>query len=192
MYKRQTIVNSTIHKRRAEGKISNLASLLSKQPLEGSIGIAHTRWATHGAPNKINAHPHTNDKVAIVHNGIIENFKELRESLTEKGHDFVTETDSEVIVHLISQYLDEGLNCLLAVRESLKQLHGAFALGILFADEDNMLIAARKGSPLAIGYGKDEMYLGSDALALAPLTDRIVYLENLDMAVIHHLSLIHI
>ena len=181
-----TLVNGKIHKRRSQGKISNLENLLKEKPLEGTIGIAHTRWATHGAPNEINAHPHTNDKVAIVHNGIIENFKELRESLSHKGHQFVTETDSEVIVHLISQFIEEGNDSIIAVRKSLKKLQGAFALGILIAGKDEQLIAARKGSPLAIGFGKDEMYLGSDALALAPLTDRIIYLENLDMAVISH------
>ena len=183
-----TLINSKIDKRRAKGKISNLEKLLIKDPLDGSIGIAHTRWATHGAPNEINAHPHTNDKVAIVHNGIIENFKELRDDLILKGHNFTTETDSEVIVHLITQFLDDGLDGLLAVRESLKKLHGAFALGILLAGNENFLIAARKGSPLAIGYGENEMYLGSDALALAPLTKRIVYLDNLDMAVIDNES----
>ncbi len=181
-----TLVNGKINKRRSQGKISNLENLLKEKPLEGTIGIAHTRWATHGAPNEINAHPHTNDKVAIVHNGIIENFKELRESLSHKGHQFVTETDSEVIVHLISQFIEEGNDNIIAVRKSLKKLQGAFALGILIAGKDEQLIAARKGSPLAIGFGKDEMYLGSDALALAPLTDRIIYLENLDMAVISH------
>jgi len=177
-----TLVNEKIDKRRASGKISNLSKLLKENPLAGSIGIAHTRWATHGAPNENNAHPHANEKVAIVHNGIIENYIELREELIAKGHNFYTETDSEVIVHLISEYIDEGLESILAVREALKKLDGAFALGILLAGKEDMLIAARQDSPLAIGYGKDEMYLGSDALALAPLTDRIVYLENLDMA----------
>ena len=179
-----TLVNEKIDKRRASGKISNLSKLLQEKPLSGSIGIAHTRWATHGAPNENNAHPHANEKVAIVHNGIIENYIELREELIYKGHKFDTETDSEVVVHLISQYIDDGLGSTLAVRETLKKLDGAFALGILLAGKEDILIAARQDSPLAIGYGNDEMYLGSDALALAPLTDRIVYLENLDMAVI--------
>ncbi|MBT3939591.1 MAG: glutamine--fructose-6-phosphate transaminase (isomerizing) [Pelagibacterales bacterium] len=177
-----TLVNQKIDKRRASGKISNLSKLLKENPLAGSIGIAHTRWATHGAPNENNAHPHANEKVAIVHNGIIENYIELREKLIAKGHNFYTETDSEVVVHLISEYIDEGLDSILAVRKALKKLDGAFALGILLAGKEDILIAARQDSPLAIGYGKDEMYLGSDALALAPLTDRIVYLENLDMA----------
>ena len=177
-----TLVNGKIDKRRASGKISNLSSLLKEHPLSGTIGIAHTRWATHGAPNENNAHPHANDKVAIVHNGIIENYIDLREELIAKGHKFYTETDSEVVVHLISHYIDEGLENNLAVRKALQRLDGAFALGILLAGREDVLIAARQDSPLAIGYGKDEMYLGSDALALAPLTDRIVYLENLDMA----------
>ena len=163
-----TLVNQKIDKRRASGKISNLSKLLKENPLAGSIGIAHTRWATHGAPNENNAHPHANEKVAIVHNGIIENYIELREKLIAKGHNFYTETDSEVVVHLISEYIDEGLDSILAVRKALKKLDGAFALGILLAGKEDILIAARQDSPLAIGYGKDEMYLGSDALALAP------------------------
>ena len=150
-----TLVNGKIHKRRSQGKISNLENLLKEKPLEGTIGIAHTSWATHGAPNEINAHPHTNDKVAIVHNGIIENFKEIREShFLTKGHQFVTETDSEVIVHLISQFIEEGNDNIIAVRKSLKKLQGAFALGILIAGKDEQLIAARKGSPLAMGLVK--------------------------------------
>ena len=179
-----TLVDEKIDKRRASGKISNLSKLLKKNPLSGSIGIAHTRWATHGAPNENNAHPHANDKVAIVHNGIIENYIDIREELISKGHKFYTETDSEVIVHLISNYIETGMDNVSAVRESIKKLDGAFALGILLAGKADILIAVRQDSPLAIGYGKDEMYLGSDALALAPLTDRIVYLENKDMAVI--------
>ena len=179
-----TLVDNKIDKRRASGKISNLTKLLKENPLSGSTGIAHTRWATHGAPNENNAHPHANDKVAIVHNGIIENYIEIREELITKGHKFYTETDSEVIVHLISNYIQNGMDNISAVRESIKRLDGAFALGILLAGKEEILIAARQDSPLAIGYGKDEMYLGSDALALAPLTDRIVYLENKDMAVI--------
>ena len=179
-----TLVDEKIDKRRASGKISNLSKLLKKNPLSGSIGIAHTRWATHGAPNENNAHPHANDKVAIVHNGIIENYMDIREELIAKGHKFYTETDSEVIVHLISNYIENGMDNISAVKESIQKLDGAFALGILLAGKEDILIAARQDSPLAIGYGKDEMYLGSDALALAPLTNRIVYLENKDMAVI--------
>ena len=179
-----TLVSKKIEKRRASGKIFNLEKLLQKNPLPGSIGIAHTRWATHGTPNENNAHPHANDKVAIVHNGIIENYKDLREDLIAKGHNFDTETDSEVVVHLVSQCIDEGLDSINAVRKAIKKLDGAFALGILIAGDEDVLIAVRQDSPLAVGYGKDEMYLGSDALALSPLTDRIVYLENSDMAVI--------
>ena len=179
-----TLVRKKIEKRRASGKIFNLEKLLQKNPLPGSIGIAHTRWATHGTPNENNAHPHANDKVAIVHNGIIENYKDLREDLIAKGHNFDTETDSEVVVHLVSQCIDDGLDSINAVRKAIKKLDGAFALGILIAGEEDVLIAVRQDSPLAVGYGKDEMYLGSDALALSPLTDRIVYLENSDMAVI--------
>ena len=166
-----TLVNGKIDKRRASGKISNLSSLLKEHPLSGSIGISLTRCATHGAPNEYNAHPHANDKVAIVHNGIIENYIDLREELIAKGHEFFTDTDSEVVVHLISYYIDEGLDNNLAVRKALQRLDGAFALGILLAGREDVLIAARQDSPLAIGYGKVEMYLGSDALALAPLTD---------------------
>ena len=179
-----TLVSKKIEKRRASGKIFNLEKLLKESPLPGSIGIAHTRWATHGAPNENNAHPHANEKVAIVHNGIIENYKDLREDLIAKGHNFDTETDSEVVVHLVSQCIDDGLDSINAVRKAIKKLDGAFALGILIAGEEDVLIAVRQDSPLAVGYGKDEMYLGSDALALSPLTDRIVYLENFDMAVI--------
>ena len=175
-----TLVDEKIDKRRASGKISNLSKLLKKNPLSGSIGIAHTRWATHGAPNENNAHPHANDKVAIVHNGIIENYIDIREELISKGHKFYTETDSEVIVHLISNYIQNGMDNISAVRESIKRLDGAFALGILLAGKEEILIAARQDSPLAIGYGKDEMYLGSDAVALSPLTDmaRKFHLRN--------------
>ena len=183
-----TLIDGKIVRRRAEGKISNLESLLKKNPLLGSIGIAHTRWATHGIPNEINAHPHANDHVAIVHNGIIENFRDLRIELESKGYNFSTDTDSEVIVHLASEYIKEGLDPVNAVGESLKKLHGAFALGVLIADKEELLIAARKGSPLAIGYGKEEMYLGSDAVGLAPLTNRIMYLEDGDMAVVKNSS----
>ena len=165
-----TLVDEKIEKRRASGKISNLSKLLRKDPLSGSIGIAHTRWATHGAPNENNAHPHANDKVAIVHNGIIENYMDIREELIAKGHKFYTETDSEVIVHLISNYIENGMDNISAVKESIKKLDGAFALGILLAGKEDTLIAARQDSPLAIGYGEDEMYLGSDAVSYTHLT----------------------
>ena len=179
-----TLVDGKIIRRRAEGKITNLENLLQKSPLDGSTGIAHTRWATHGIPNEINAHPHANEHFAIVHNGIIENYRDLKSDLEKKGYKFSTDTDSEVIVHLASNYVKKGLQPIDAVREALEKLHGAFALGILIADEENTLIAARKGSPLAIGFGTEEMYLGSDAVGLAPLTNKIIYLEDGDMAVI--------
>src|SRR5579859_4588958 len=173
-----------ILRRRAQGKLANLEKLLSEQPLTGPIGIGHTRWATHGVPNEINAHPHATKLAAVVHNGIIENFSELRAELTAAGHHFETETDSEAIVQLISHYLAEGADPETATAKTLARLEGAFALAFLFADHPDLLIAARKGSPLAIGYGDGEMYIGSDALALAPLTRRITYLQDGDWAVL--------
>jgi len=173
-----------IVRRRAQGKLANLESLLDRQPLTGSIGIGHTRWATHGVPNEINAHPHATKLAAVVHNGIIENFLELRAELTAAGHHFETETDSEAIVQLISHYLAGGADPETATAKTLARLEGAFALAFLFADHPDLLIAARKGSPLAIGYGEGEMYVGSDALALAPLTRRITYLQDGDWAVL--------
>ena len=175
-----TLVNGTIERRRAEGKLSNLASLLAKSPMEGIIGIGHTRWATHGSPTETNAHPHADERVVLVHNGIIENFQELRHELTAQGHVFKTETDTEAVVHLISHHLSEGKTPQDAVAATLHRLEGAFALAILFAGHDGLMIGARRGVPLAVGYGEGEMYLGSDALALAPLTRRICYLEEGD------------
>jgi glucosamine--fructose-6-phosphate aminotransferase (isomerizing) len=177
-----TLIDGAVSRRRAEGKLDQLADLVAERPLAGTIGIGHTRWATHGMPTTTNAHPHANERVAVVHNGIIENFQSLREGLREAGHVFETETDTEVVVHLVTQGLDEGLSPREATRKMLGQVEGAFALGILFAGEDDLLMAARLGSPLAIGYGDGEMYLGSDALALAPLTRRICYLEEGDWA----------
>lgn len=179
-----TIIDGAIHRRRAEGKLVNLENLLQKQPLAGSVGIGHTRWATHGIPNEANAHPHATDKVAVVHNGIIENFQAIREELAAKGHLFTSQTDTEVIPALITQHLKDGMAPKEAVSACLKKLEGAFALGIIFADHPDMLIAARQGSPLAIGYGEQEMFIGSDAVALAPLTQRICYLEEGDWAII--------
>jgi len=179
-----TLTNGTIHRRRASGKIANLAKLVAAHPLPGTTGIGHTRWATHGVPSEANAHPHANDKVAVVHNGIIENFQELRSELEAKGHKFTSDTDTEVVVHLITENLDQGMKAEDAVASSLKRLHGAFALAILIAGRDDILIGARKGSPLAVGYGKGEMYLGSDAMALAPMTQQITYLEDDDWALI--------
>jgi len=179
-----TLVDGEIGRRRAEGKIINLEVAIGGEPLEGSIGIGHTRWATHGLPTENNAHPHTTDKLALVHNGIIENFQELRESLRNSGRTFETETDTEAVGHLISSYLDDGMTPEAAVSAALPRLEGAFALVMIFSGEENLMIGARRGSPLAIGYGDGEMYFGSDALALAPLTQRICYLEEGDWAVI--------
>jgi len=175
-----TLVNGKIERRRAEGKLANLAAALERAPVPGTIGIGHTRWATHGRPTEANAHPHANDRVAVVHNGIIENFQELRDELVAAGHAFETETDTEVIVHLISEFLNRQMSPQEAVAESLVRLQGAFALAIVFAGRHDLMIGARCGSPLAVGFGAGEMYLGSDALALAPLTDRICYLEEGD------------
>jgi glucosamine--fructose-6-phosphate aminotransferase (isomerizing) len=173
-----------ILRRRAKGKLANLEKALAADPLPGTTGIGHTRWATHGVPNEINAHPHATNLAAVVHNGIIENFLELRTELTAAGHRFETETDSEAVVQLISHYLAAGDDPEAATRKTLARLEGAFALAFLFAGHDGLLIAARKGSPLAIGYGDGEMFVGSDALALAPLTKRICYLQDGDWAVI--------
>ncbi len=179
-----TLVSGRIDRRRAEGKIDRLASLVADRPLAGTTGIGHTRWATHGVPTTENAHPHTDDRVAVVHNGIIENFQPLRRRLIAAGRCFRTQTDTEVVVHLLSEALDRGLAPASAAAFALGELEGAFALGILFAGHDDFLIAARRGSPLAIGFGDGETYLGSDALALAPLTRRILYLEEGDRALI--------
>jgi glucosamine--fructose-6-phosphate aminotransferase (isomerizing) len=179
-----TLVNGGIERRRAKGKLVNLERALEKAPLAGITGIGHTRWATHGAPTEDNAHPHEAGGVAVVHNGIIENFDRLRAELIERGHQFQTQTDTEVVPHLVGTYLARGLDDEAAAREALSRLDGAFALVLLFEGKEDLLICARRGSPLAIGYGKSEMYVGSDALALAPLTDRIQYLEEGDWAVI--------
>ncbi len=175
-----TVENGVLGRCRARGKLRNLQSRLEEMPLKGHAGIGHTRWATHGAPTETNAHPHMTDKVAVVHNGIIENFKSLRERLEKAGAHFETETDTEVIVHLISQALEAGAAPETAVQSALKELEGAFAIAIIFGGHDDLMIGARRGSPLAIGYGDREMYLGSDAIALAPFTDRVCYLEDGD------------
>ena len=179
-----TVENGHLERRRAEGKLKNLELRLSQQPLSGHAGIGHTRWATHGRPVERNAHPHMNDRVAVVHNGIIENFQELRDELAAKGHVFHTETDTETVLHLVCDYLDQGLAPVAAAQACLKRLRGAFALALIFAGDDNLMIGARQGPPLAIGHGKGEMYLGSDAIALAPFTDTITYLEDGDCAVL--------
>ncbi len=179
-----TLEDGALDRRRAEGKLNNLAKVLVDQPLGGAIGIAHTRWATHGAPTTSNAHPHATDHVALVHNGIIENFKELREELQARGRSFTSETDTEVVAHLVSEQIEAGKSPEEAVKAVLPRLRGAFALAILFKNHDDMLIGARLGSPLVVGYGDGENYLGSDALALAPLTQKIAYLEEGDWAVV--------
>ncbi len=180
-----TLENGKLARRRAEGKLRNLEALLREQPLNGSVGIGHTRWATHGRPTENNAHPHATDKLAVVHNGIIENFRELRDELIAKGHEFVTQTDTEAVAHLVTEAINHGLSPEQAVAISLPRLKGAFALALLFAGEDNLLIGARRGAPLAVGYGEGgEMYLGSDALALAAFTDTITYLEDGDWVIL--------
>src|SRR3954467_10339059 len=179
-----TLEAGHLTRRRAEGKLKNLEKRLMSEPLAGHAGIGHTRWATHGKPNEVNAHPHATDKVAVVHNGIIENFRELREELQAKGHKFSTETDTEVVAHLVTDEMNNGRSPQDAVAATLPRLRGAFALAFLFEGEGDLLIGARKGSPLAVGYGKGEMYLGSDAIALAPFTDTISYLEDGDWAVL--------
>ena len=177
-----TLVNGRIERRRAEGKIANLEALIGRHPVDGTIGIGHTRWATHGLPTEINAHPHADARVVLVHNGIIENFQELRRELSDAGHEFETETDTEAVVHLVSHYLADGKSPQEAVAATLARLEGAFALAILFAGRNDLMIGARRGSPLAIGYGDGAMYIGSDALAMATLTERICYLEEGDWA----------
>jgi glucosamine--fructose-6-phosphate aminotransferase (isomerizing) len=179
-----TLVQGKIDRRRALGKLSALDAVLRDRPLPGHTGIGHTRWATHGKPSELNAHPHATGKVAIVHNGIIENFRELRAELVAKGHKFESETDSEVCAHLISQYLDEGLPPERAAKAAIKRLEGAYALAMIFKGEEGLLIGARMGSPLAVGYGAGEAYLGSDAFALAPFTNRVSYLDDGDVVVV--------
>jgi glucosamine--fructose-6-phosphate aminotransferase (isomerizing) len=179
-----TLERGLLTRRRAAGKLGNLASKLTCEPLVGRIGIGHTRWATHGRANENNAHPHAVDGVAVVHNGIIENHRELRNELKRAGACFETDTDTEVVAHLVNRQLKKGLEPVDAVRMALPRLEGAFALAFLFEGYENLIIGARKGSPLAVGYGRGEMYLGSDAIALAPLTDMINYLEDGDITVI--------
>jgi glutamine---fructose-6-phosphate transaminase (isomerizing) len=179
-----TVENGHLERRRAEGKLRNLEGRLLKEPLAGHTGIGHTRWATHGRPTERNAHPHMNAKVSVVHNGIIENYRELKDELTAKGYKFESDTDTEAIVAVISDELAKGESPQDAVRNALQRLQGAFALAIIFAGHDDLMIAARQGSPLAIGHGSGEMYLGSDAIALAPFTDAITYLDEGDWAVL--------
>ena len=179
-----TLVDGRIERRRAEGKLDRLAARLDAEPVTGRIGIGHTRWATHGAPNETNAHPIATDKVAVVHNGIIENFQELRAELAALGFRFETQTDTEAVAMLVTHFLQEGSPPQDAVAKALRRIDGAFALAMLFAGHPDLLICARRGSPLAIGFGDGEMFVGSDALALAPLTRRICYLSEGDWAVV--------
>src|SRR5215469_5349193 len=179
-----TLVDGRIECRRAKGKLVNLARQLDYEPVQGVIGIGHTRWATHGLPIETNAHPIATDSVAVVHNGIIENFQALRRELESNGQIFRTDTDTEAAAALVTHYLERGSPPEGAVSKTLERLEGAFALAFLFAGKQDLLIGARRGSPLVIGYGDGEMFLGSDALALAPLTRRICYLEEDDWAVV--------
>src|SRR5215212_170034 len=181
-----TLEGGHLERRRAEGKLKNLEKRLAAEPLQGHTGIGHTRWATHGKPTENNAHPHATERVAVVHNGIIENFRELREALQKKGTVFKTETDTEIVLHLVDNLLQQGIKPVEAVKAALTELRGAFALGFIFAGDDDLLIGARNGPPLAIGHGDGEMYLGSDAIALGPFTDTISYLEDGDWVVLTH------
>jgi len=179
-----TVVDGAIGRRRASGKLSNLAAVLAEYPLAGATGIGHTRWATHGVPNETNAHPHATARVAVVHNGIIENHAELRAELEREGQVFTTQTDTETVVQLVDLLLQRGHRPVEAARLALRRLQGAYALAMVFAENPDLLIGARHGPPLAVGFGEDEMFVGSDALALAPLTQRIAYLEDGDWAVV--------
>ena len=181
-----TLENGQLTRRRAEGKLRNLELRLSERPLAGAIGIGHTRWATHGRPNENNAHPHATERLAVVHNGIIENFRVLRDELMTRGRVFATETDTEVVAHLVTDLMESGLGPTEAVAAALPRLKGAFALAFLFAGETDLLIGARRGAPLAVGHGDGEMFLGSDAMALAPFTDDVTYLEDGDWVVLDH------
>ena len=179
-----TLEDGHLRRCRAEGKLTNLEEQLQRHPLSGHAGIGHTRWATHGAPSERNAHPHATERVAVVHNGIIENFKALREEISAAGRDLTSDTDTEVVAHLVTMALDRGCTPKEAMAQTLGRLEGAFALAVLFDGEEDLMIAARRGSPLAIGHGQGEMFLGSDAIALSPFTDTITYLEEGDWAVV--------
>ncbi|MDX2316935.1 MAG: glutamine--fructose-6-phosphate transaminase (isomerizing) [Hyphomicrobiaceae bacterium] len=179
-----TLENGRLERRRAQGKLRNLEELLKSEPLLGNTGIGHTRWATHGKPSEINAHPHMTDDVSVVHNGIIENFHELKAELLAEGAPFTSDTDTEVIAHLVTRELRAGKDPVTAVFHILNRLQGAFALAMIFQGYENLMIVARQGSPLAVGYGDGEMFVGSDAIALAPFTDKIAYLEDGDWAVL--------
>ena len=178
-----TVHDGAIVRRRAEGKLINLEGVVEREPAPGHLGVAHTRWATHGAPTTANAHPHATTRVALVHNGIIENYKPLRDELRAAGRTLTSDTDSEVVAHLVSREVEAGADPRAAVAAVLPRLRGAFALAMVFRDHPDLLVGARRGSPLVVGYGEGETYLGSDALALAPLTQRIAYLEEGDLVV---------
>jgi glucosamine--fructose-6-phosphate aminotransferase (isomerizing) len=179
-----TVEHGRLQRRRAEGKLVNLERRLKADPLDGLIGIGHTRWATHGVPNEVNAHPHFSKDVAIVHNGIIENFAELKKELQGEGYEFTSQTDTEVVAHLVSRELARGSRPEDAAFAALKRLEGAFALAIMFRGDEDLIVGARNGPPLAVGHGDGEMYLGSDAIALAPFTNSITYLEDGDWVVV--------
>jgi glucosamine--fructose-6-phosphate aminotransferase (isomerizing) len=179
-----TLVNGKIDRRRAKGKLTNLKELLKSSPLSGSIGIGHTRWATHGGPSTINAHPHATTKVAVVHNGIIENYAEIKDELQKQQVRFETDTDTEVIAHLVDRYIVQGLSPRDAAFKAFDRLTGAYAVVLLFSGEQNLLVGARQGTPLAVGYGDDEMFLASDSYALAPFTRRIAFLEDGDRVIV--------
>ena len=181
-----TLANGHIERRRAPGKLANLAAVLDRAPLPGTTGIGHTRWATHGAPTETNAHPHGTPHVSVVHNGIIENHASLREELEHAGQVFETETDTETVVQLVDLYLKSGMQPVAAARATFARLHGAYALAMVFAGHHGLMVGAQSGAPLAVGYGEEEMFLGSDSLALAPLTQRIAFLRDGDWAVLSH------
>jgi len=179
-----TLEGNSLERCRAQGKLVNLEAALEGQSLNGMSGIGHTRWATHGGPSVANAHPHKSNRVAVVHNGIIENFRELRRDLKAKGYRFESETDTEVVAHLIDSYLEAGETPVNAARLAFKQFTGAFALAVLFEGEADLMVCARLGSPLAIGHGEGENFIGSDAIALSPFTNSITYLQDGDWAIV--------
>jgi len=180
-----SLSNGLIDRRRAQGKLSNLAQKMEQSPLEGTVGIGHTRWATHGLPNERNAHPHATDKVAIVHNGIIENYIALKAELEQKGFKFETETDTEVIVHLVTHYINQGQDPVTAANAAMDRLEGAYALVMIFAGHHDVMVGCRQGTPLAVGFGEGEMFVASDSYALAPLTRKICFLEDGDRVIVN-------
>jgi len=178
-----TIVNGEINEKKCAGRVDNLEKMLFKNPSNGSLGIGHVRWATHGIPNQVNAHPHSSDEVSVVHNGIIENANELKKDLEKKGYRFKSQTDTEVITNLLTDFL-KGFDLVDAINKTLKTLNGSFALGIIFKKFNNIVVGARRGSPLAVGYGPEENYLGSDSYALKSMTNKITYLDDGDVCVL--------